>query len=86
MDTGAFESSMRTFESFIQMVSTVLPDVVRSVHSAGGFVGGVLGGGSAGQYGMTETGRYVEDPTYLPGVSLAMGHSATTSETHSSRT
>ncbi len=46
----------------------------------------MLGGSSAGQYGMTEADRYVENPTYLPGVSLAMGHSATTSETYSSRT
>jgi hypothetical protein len=69
MDTGSFESTL-------QRVSTVLSGVVHGVQSAGDFVGRVLGGGSAGQYGMTEADRYAGDPTYLPGVCLSNGHSA----------
>ncbi len=46
----------------------------------------MLGGGSAGQHGMTEADRYAGNPTYLTGVSLASGHSAITSEIHCSRT
>jgi len=76
MDTEAFESTIRTFESSLQMVllfclKSYTACRVKEVSSSEFLV--MV---SAGQHGMTEVGRYAGNPTYLPGVCLSNGLSA----------